>query len=90
MKLTTIRVGGGADLWSAILRQIRLGNSFDGRHSDTIIEVIGEFLVALDDATAISLWRETETGMNDDAANDELVSDCVRMDLEMELLKTVT
>ncbi|HZK79705.1 MAG TPA: hypothetical protein VFC46_01530, partial [Humisphaera sp.] len=44
----------------------------------------------LDDNAAIAMWRETEMGMGDDAHDEQLVVDCVRMDLEAELLEAVT
>ena len=79
-----------ANLWATILEQIRKQDSFDGHHADTILECIRSFLSRLDDRTAIDLWRTTEAGFADDAEDDCLVPDCVRIDLAMELLEAVT
>ncbi len=78
------------NLWSAILKQIRKQNSFDGHYVDPILEVIRSFLSQLDDPTTIGLWKTTEAGLADDAEDDCLISDCIRIDLEMELLQAVT
>jgi len=54
------------------------------------LEIIRSFLSRLDDQTAIGLWRTTEAGFADDTEDDCLFPDCIRIDLEMELLKAVT
>jgi hypothetical protein len=84
------RISPTADLWSTILNQIAEQDSFDGRHADTILDLIRSYLGRLDDQTTITLWRTTEAGFADDAEDDCLFSDSIRMDLEMELLKGVT
>jgi hypothetical protein len=84
------RISRTADLWSTILKQIRKRDYFDGKYTDTILEVIRSFLNRLDDEAAIDLWRKTGTGFADDIDDDCLDSDSIRMDLEMELLKEVT
>src|SRR5437867_4086294 len=89
-KLVEHRLPKKRDLWSTILKQIAKQDAFDGGYADTILEIIRAFVRQLDDGTVISFWRETETGMMDDTKDDCLYPDCVRMDLEMELLKAVT
>ena len=46
--------------------------------------------LVLDDETSIALWRTTEAGFADETEDDCLFPDCIRIDLEMELLKEVT
>jgi hypothetical protein len=89
-KLVQHRLSGRKTLWATILKQIAKQHAFDGHYADTILEVIRSFLSQVDDKTIISLWRQTETGMGDDAEEECLYPDSVRMDLEMELLKAVT
>ena len=89
-KLIEHRISRTANLWSTILKQIRKQDSFDGHYADTILEIIRSFLSRLDDQTAIGLWRTTEAGFADDTEDDCLFPDCIRIDLEMELLKAVT
>jgi hypothetical protein len=89
-KLIEHRISQRANLWSTILKQIRKRDSFDGQYVDTILEIIRSFLNRLDDETAIGLWRKTEAGLADDSEDDCLFPDCVRIDLEMELLQAVT
>jgi hypothetical protein len=89
-KLIEHRISRTANLWSTILKQIRKQDSFDGQYVDTILEIIRSFLSQLDDETSIALWRTTEAGFADDTEDDCLFPDSIRMDLEMELLKTVT
>ena len=84
------RISRTSTLWSKILTQIRKADSFDGNYADTILEIIRSFLSRLDDQTAISLWRTTEAGFGDDAEDDCLFPDSIRIDLQMELLKAVT
>jgi hypothetical protein len=89
-KLMEQRISRTANLWSTILKQIGKQDAFDGKYADTILEVIRSFLSQLDDQAAIALWRGTETGFGDDTDDDCLFLDCIRTDLEMELLKEVT
>ncbi len=90
-KLIEHRISRTANLWSTILKQIREQDAFDGKYADTILEIIRSFLSQLDDHAAIALWRRTAVGFGDDAENDDrLFPDCLRIDLEMELLKAVT
>ena len=84
------RFSGAGDLWSTILNQIAEQDSFDGRHADTILDLIRSYLGQLGDRTAIALWRTTEAGFADETEDDCLFPDSIRMDLEMELLKGVT
>ena len=79
-----------ADVWSTILKQIAKRKSFEGRYAVAIEEIIRPLVQRLDDDVAIAMWRETEIGMGDDADDEQLVADSVRMDLEVELLEAVT
>jgi hypothetical protein len=61
-KLVERRISRTTNLWSAILKQIAKQDSFDGRHVDSITEIIRLFLSQLDDQTAIAtdrlaLWK---------------------------------
>jgi hypothetical protein len=89
-KLMEQRISRTANLWTTILKQIRKQDAFDGKYTDTILEVIRSFLSELDDQAAIALWRSTEAGLADDSDDDCLIPDCLRNDLEMELLTAVT
>jgi hypothetical protein len=89
-KLVQHRLSGRKMLWSTILKQIRKQDAFDGAYVDTILGIIRAFLKELDDKTAISLWRNTESGWADDTEDDHLFPFQVRMDLEMELLQEIT
>jgi len=89
-KLVEHRISRTAYLWPTILKQIGKQDSFDGKHADTILEIIRSFLSGLDDETAIRLWRTTEAGFADDTEDDRLFPDFIRMEMEMELLKAVT
>jgi hypothetical protein len=84
------RISRTANLWSTILKQIRKQDSFDGHYADKFLEITRSFLSRLDDQTAIGLWRTTEEGFADETEDDCLFPDCIRIDLEMELLKAVT
>jgi len=84
-----IQLSIGADLWSAIIRQLREENCFNQRYADAIEEIIGSIVSRLDDATVTAMWRETETGIADNAEDEDLFPDSVRMDLEVELLDEV-
>ena len=85
-----IQLSDETDLWSTILKQIGKNRCFDHGLAVAIEEIIHPLVEGQDDETAIAMWRETETGMADDADDEALVSDSVRMDLEMELLQEVT
>jgi hypothetical protein len=89
-KLLVHRISRTSNLWSTILSQIRKQDSFDGLYADTILEIIRSFLGRLDDQTTIDVWRTTEAGIADDAEDDCLIPDYIRLDLAMELLKAVT
>ncbi len=89
-KLVQHQLSGRKTLWATIIKQIAKRDCFDGHHTDTILEVIRAFLKPLDDKTIFSLWRETETGMCNDAEDEYLFADCCQMDLEMELLQQTT
>lgn len=89
-KLMEHRISRTADLWSTILEQVAEQDSFDGRLTDTILDLIRSYLGRLDDQTTIALWRTTEAGFADDTEVDCLFPDSIRMELEMELLKGVT
>jgi hypothetical protein len=54
------------------------------------LEIIRSFLSSLGEQTTIGLWRSTEVGFADDAEDDRLVLDRIRLEVEMELLKAVT
>ena len=84
-KLVQHRLAGRKTLWSTILKQIAKRNAFDGNSVDVILEAIRSFLKSLNDETIISLWRQTGTGMGDEAEDDCIFPACARMDLEMEL-----
>ena len=89
-KLIEHRISQRANLWSTIIKQIRKQDAFDGQYADTILVIIRRFLSQMDDHSAIVLWRTTETGFSDETEDDCLFPDCIRIDLEMELLKAVT
>ena len=89
-KLIEHRISRTANLWSTILKQIREQDSFDGIYADTILEIIRSYLSRLDDQTTIGLWRTTQGGFADDTEDDWPFGDCIRIELEMELLKAVT
>ncbi len=78
------------NFWSMILRQIAKTNGIDGTCDTAITEAIGTLLRQLPDAATISMWRQTEAGMMEESEDDCLFPDCLRMDLEMELLQQVT
>jgi len=85
-----LRASERTDMWSAILKQIRKNKYIDNRYATAIEEIIRALLAELDDDTVIALWQETETGIAEDADDEVFVADCVRMDLEMELLDAIT
>jgi hypothetical protein len=89
-KLVQHRLSERKTLWATIVKQIAKQDAFDGQYADTILEFIRSLLGQLDDATIISLWRQTETGVGDETEDECLYPDSVRMDLEMELLQETT
>ena len=89
-KLVRHRLAPRKLLWPTILKQIAKQDSFDGAYAEIILEIIRSFLQPLDDATIISLWRETEVGMGDETEDDHLFPNGLRMDVEMELLQQIT
>jgi hypothetical protein len=89
-KLVRHRLAPRKFLWPTILKQIAKRDCFDGVYADTILEYIRSLLRPLDDATIISLWRETEVGMGDETEDDHLFPFDLRMDVEMELLQQLT
>ena len=89
-KVVGMQFAEQVDLWAAILKQIRKEKCFDNRYADAIEAIIRSLVAGLNAGTVIAMWRETEIGMADQADDEELVSDCVRMDLEVELLDAVT
>ena len=89
-KLARHRLAPRKFLWATILKQIAKQDCFDGAYADTILEAIRTLLRPLDDATIISLWRETEVGMGDETKDDCLFPADLRMDVEMELLQQLT
>jgi hypothetical protein len=81
---------GKERLWSRVVMQIRKNQWFDARYADIMLEVIRSFVNTLPDNEAVSLWRDTEPGMQNQDDDEELFIDSVRMDLEMELLELLT
>ena len=71
-------------LWATILAQVASSDMCDGSFTDLLLD----YLKRPSDEEIISMWLETETGGGDDP--EELLADCVRIDLEMELLAEVT
>lgn len=75
-------------LWATILSQVAKTDTCDGSLADLLLEIIRSYLKKPDDKDIIAMWLETESGGGDDS--EELLADCVRIDLEMELLAEVT
>ena len=75
-------------LWATILAQVAKSDACDGSLADLLLGIIRDDLQKPSDEDIISMWLETESGGGDDP--DELIPDCVRIDLEMELLAEVT
>ena len=75
-------------LWATILSQVAKTDTCDGSLADLLLELIRDYLKKPSDQDIISMWLQTETGGGDDP--EELLPDCVRIDLEMELLAEVT
>ncbi|MGO9469703.1 MAG: hypothetical protein ACLQVF_36835 [Isosphaeraceae bacterium] len=88
--LIEYRISRTAKLWSTVLKQITKRDGFNRQYVDTILEIIRSFLSGLDDQTAIGLWRTTDPGFAEESEDNWLFPDCIRIDLEMELLKAVT
>ena len=77
-------------MWRTILKQIAKQDCFDGAYADTMQKIIQVLLRPLDDATIISLWRETEVGMCNENEADRYFTDDLRYDVEMEILQQIT
>ena len=75
-------------LWATILAQVAKSDMCDGSLADLLLDIIRDYLKRPSDEEIISMWLETETGSGDDP--EALLADCVRIDLEMELLAEVT
>ena len=75
-------------LWSTILAQVASSDICDGSLADLLLDIIRDHLKRPSDEEIISMWLETETGGGDDP--EELLADCVPIDLETELLAEVT
>ena len=75
-------------LWATILAQVAKSDMCDGSLADLLLDIIRDYLKRPSDEEIISMWLETETGGGGDP--EELLADCVRIDLEMELLTEVT
>jgi hypothetical protein len=83
------RLGPRKYLWSTIVKQLAKQHAFDGAHADIIEKTIRDILRPLDHATLFELWRDTELGMNDDDDADCHLTDCLRADLEVEMLEQI-
>jgi hypothetical protein len=75
-------------LWATILAQVAKQDACGGSLADLLLDIIRAYLKRPSEEEIISMWLETETGGGDDP--EELLADCVRIDLEMELLAEVT
>ena len=75
-------------LWATILAQVAKSDMCDGSLADLLLDIIRDYLKRPTAQEVISMWLETETGGGDDPEG--LLADCVRIDLEMELLAEVT
>jgi hypothetical protein len=75
-------------LWATILAQVAKSDMCDRLLADLLLDIIRDYLNRPSDVEIISMWLETEAGGGDDP--EELLADCVRIDLEMELLAEVT
>jgi len=75
-------------LWSTILAQVAKTDTCDGALAELLQDIIRDYFKRPTDEEIISMWLETETGGGDDP--EELIADCVRINLEMELLAEVT
>jgi hypothetical protein len=88
-KLAQHRLAPRKFLWPTVLKQIATQNCFDGAYADTIQKMIQALLRPLDDATIISLWRETEVGMGNERDADRWFTDDLRYDVEMEIMQQI-
>jgi hypothetical protein len=70
-----------------VLAQVAKSDACDGSPADLLLGIIRDYLQKPSDEDIISMWLETESGGGDDP--DELIPDCVRIDLGMELLAEV-
>jgi hypothetical protein len=86
-KLVKHRLAPRRFLWRTILQQVKKRGGFDGHLENPIMEAIRSLLRPLDDATIISLWRETEIGMGREGEADRYFPDDLRYDVEMEILQ---
>jgi hypothetical protein len=75
-------------LWATILAQVAKSDMCDDLLSDLPLDIIRDYLKRPTAQEIISMWLETETGGGADP--EELLADCARLDLEMELLAEVT
>jgi len=75
-------------LWATILAQVAKSDTCDGSLADLLLEIIRDYLKKPADQDIVAMWLETETGGGADP--EVLLPDCVRIDLEMELLAEVT
>lgn len=75
-------------LWATIMAQVAKTDTCDGSLADLLLEIIRAYLKKPADPDIISMWLQTASGGGDEP--DELLPDCVRIDLEMELLAEVT
>lgn len=88
-KLGKHRLAPRKFLWRTILKQIKKQGVFDGHLENPIMEAIRSILRPLDDATIISLWRETEMGMGNENDAGRYFTDDLRYDVEMEILQQI-
>ena len=77
-------------VWSIIIEQIKKLDSFNGKYIDWIEKEIRSFIKTLADQEKIKLYNETEAAMTNPAENNSTVISSIVMDLEMELLGTIT
>ena len=75
-------------LRATILAQVASSDMCDGSLADLLLNIIRDYLKRPSDEEIISMWLETEARSGDDPK--ELLADCVRIDLEMQLLAEVT
>jgi hypothetical protein len=75
-------------LWATILAQVAKRDACDGSLANLLLGIIRDYLKKPTDEDIISMWLQTESGGGDDP--EELLPECVRIDLEMELLAEVT
>ena len=78
------------NVWTAIIAQIAERDSFDGSYCNIIQSLIKSSVAKLDDDDKISIWKETETGLNSDIEAQYFPIDQISLDLEEELLDAIT